>query len=364
MQMQYEYGEGVNMLAIRNGLDKRKTYDVEEGVWPVKLDANEMPEGYTGQLSAIVAGILTQVPLNRYPQIAARDLRQTLACELKLDIEEILVGNGSSELLRAICYAFGGAGRRILFPTPSFSMYGVYTNLADSEPVPFPLSDGFALSPEKLIASAKAAKVSLIILCNPNNPTGTIMPQADIEYIAANAECPVVVDEAYYEFYGQSSQNLLAKYPNLIITRTFSKAYGLAAARVGYLMTNRTLAGIIGKVLLPYQINALSLAVASAVFSRREEVMPAIREIIAERSRLASLLAGVGDISVFPSEANFLLIKTVKSLELAKQLDIQGIGVRDFSKNPGLDNCIRITVGTRQENEEVAEAISSFFTRG
>jgi len=127
MQMRYEYGEGVNMLAIRNGLDKLKTYDVEEGVWPVKLDANEMPEGYTGQLPAIVAGILTQVPLNRYPQIAARDLRQTLACELKLDIEEILVGNGSSELLRAICYVFGGAGRRIFVPnTIFFHVWRVY----------------------------------------------------------------------------------------------------------------------------------------------------------------------------------------------------------------------------------------------
>lgn len=352
------------MFATRNGLDKLKTYDVEEAAWQVKLDANEMPAAFTGKLSALIADTLNQVQLNRYPQIAATELRQKLARELSLSTGEILVGNGSSELLGAICYAFGGPGRRILYPTPSFSMYSVYASLSDSEPVPFPLSDDFTVSAEKLIVTAKEAQVSLIILCNPNNPTGTVMPQADIEYIVANANCPAVVDEAYFEFYGETSQNLLSKYSNLIITRTFSKAYGLAAARVGYLMTNSTLAGIVGKVLLPYHVNALSLAVASAVLSHKDEVMEAVRGIVAERERLIKVFTGIGDITVFSSDTNFLLIKTASAGELAKQLAINGIGVRDFSKYPDLDNCIRITVGTRQENDKVAEIISSFFMRG
>lgn len=352
------------MFAIRKGLDKLKTYDMEEASWRIKLDANEMPAAFSGQLSTLIATALTQVQLNRYPQIAATELRQKLARELGLSVGEVLVGNGSSELLGAICYTFGGPGRRILYPTPSFSMYGVYASLADSEPVPFPLNDDFTVSAEKLIATAKEAQVSLIILCNPNNPTGTVIAQADIEYIAANAACPVVVDEAYFEFYGQTSQSLLAKYPNLIITRTFSKAYGLAAARIGYLMTNSGLAGSIGKVLLPYHVNAFSLAVAAAALSHKDEVMEAVRGIIAERNRLFDVFGSLGDITVFPSDTNFLLIKTASAGELARRLAASGIGVRDFSKYPELTDCIRITVGTKQENDEVAEAIKSFFTGG
>lgn len=342
-------------------MDKLKPYDVEEAYWPIKLDANEMPDGFTARLQTIIAETLRQVPLNRYPEIAASNFRQVLAQGLGISRDNVLAGNGSSELLGAICHAFGGPGRSILYPAPSFSMYGVYARLSDSEPVSFSLDEDFHLPAERFLQAAKAAKASLVILCNPNNPTGTVMPEQDIEYIVANAGCPVVVDEAYYEFYGQTSLALLDKYPNLIITRTFSKAYGLAACRIGYLAAGKDIAGVVGKILLPYHVNALSLAVAAAVYHNKAEVMAAVSGIVAERERLAALLTDTGDCRIFKSDTNFLLVKTAKATALAAALAARGIGIRDFSKYPGLEGCIRITVGTASENNEAAEAIGSFF---
>ena len=349
------------MFSARPSLNGLQTYDVEEAAWPVKMDANEMPEGFTGGLQAEALRAFAEVPLNRYPQIAATSLRQELARNLGLATGQVLVGNGSSELLGAICYAFGGTGRKILFPSPSFSMYGVYAGISDSEGVPVPLREDFTLDPEVMAEEAKALNASLVILCNPNNPTGTTMPQADIEYILSRLDCPVVVDEAYHEFYGETSQPLLAKYPNLMIARTFSKAYGLAAARVGYLMSGPEIAGIVGKIMLPYHLNALSLAVASVVFRGRDAVMTKVRQVVAERERLAGLLKNCGDIQVYPSATNFLLIKTAQAGPLAAAFASQGIGIRDFSKSPLLPGCLRITIGTKEENDKVAEVAGSFF---
>ena len=349
-------------MLSRPGLEELKSYaGSEETGFDVKLDANERSVNLPAAVREGVLSRLASLAFHRYPDMAAMALRTKIAAAYGLQPENILIGNGSSQLLEAMCYAFGGAGRSIVFPAPSFSMYGTYVKLADSRPIPVMLEGDFSLSPDKMLAAAADNKASLLLVCNPNNPTGNSLPAADIETIIAGADCPVVVDEAYMEFYGQSAVPLLAKYPNLMIARTFSKAYGLASARVGYLLAAPSLTAIIAKVLMPYHANSLSLAAAEVVFDMRQEFQADIETTISERQRLAAGLSELGAITVYPSVTNFLLIRTARARELAEYLVGQSISIRDFSSAPGLTNCLRITIGTADENNKVLQAVAAFF---
>jgi len=348
----------------RPGLENMKPYSVEEKEWDIKLDANESPNNLPPLVWERVMNQLEYLAFNRYPDMAVRELRAQIAENFNTNVQNVQVGNGSSEIIMALCQVFGGAGRSIVFPVPSFSMYAVYTQLSDSQPVPVRLNEDFSVSRDKVLAAAEESNAKLIILCNPNNPTGTVMPHEDIEYIVSQAKCPVLVDEAYFEFYGESAVDLMAKYENIIIARTFSKAYGLAAARVGYVLGTASIIAMLDRVLMPYHINSLSLATAEILYQMRDEFMPSLEQIVAERIRLAAALEGIAGIKVYPSETNFLLIKTAKSKELGAYLSAKNIGIRDFSVVPGLINCIRLTVGTPLENGNLLKAITAFMREG
>jgi len=347
------------MFAPRSGLEALKPYSVEEIQWPIRLDANESPNDMPQSIKTKVIEKLAALSFNRYPEISALSLKTTIAAGFGLNAANVLIGNGSSEILEALCYAFGGAGRSIVYPSPSFSMYGIYAKLADSQPVPVALNADYTLDADKLLAAANEAAASVILLCNPNNPTGVVLPPAQIEYIIANTKSLVVVDEAYHEFYGKSSVKLLGKYPNLAIARTFSKAYGLAAARVGYLLAGEDIAQTIGKVLLPYNVNALTLATAEIVYNMRQEFAASLAENSRERERMTAELGVIAGVTVYPSQTNFLLIKSDTMPAMVARLSARGIGIRDFSTAPGLINCIRIGIGTPDENKAVLEAVTA-----
>jgi histidinol-phosphate aminotransferase len=170
----------------------------------------------------------------------------------------------------------------------------------------------------------------------------------------------VVVDEAYGEFAGQSAVDLLGKYPNLVIARTFSKAYGLASARVGFILAAREIIDLVGKVLLPYHLNAFSLAAAETVWDMRAEFVPGVARTIAERTRLTAALKAIPAVEVFPSAANFLLVRSGRAKDLAGYLGSRSIGVRDFSASPALAGCLRVTVGTAAENDAFLAAVREF----
>lgn len=345
----------------RPGLEQLTTYDIEESDFAVRLDANEQPVNLPAAVRKEVLDRLATLAFNRYPEIGVVTLRQKIAAAMNIAVDGVLVGNGSSELLEAACYAFGGQGRSIVFPAPSFSMYAIYAKLADSQPVPIPLGEDFSLRVEDVLAAAHESRASLIILCNPNNPTGSVMSDESIEAIVSGVNCPVIVDEAYYEFYGHSALHLLAKYDNLIITRTFSKAYSMAAARVGYLMAAPKLAQIVAKTVLPYPVNALSLICAETVYERRKAFEPDIDQAIRERRRMADTLASIKGVTVYPSQTNFLLVACPQAGELAEHLAQSDIGIRDFSNSPRLQGCLRFTVGTADENNILLRAIKQFY---
>lgn len=348
----------------RPGLETIKPYSVEEKEWDIKLDANESPHNLPPLVRERVMNQLEYLAFNRYPDMGMRELRAQIAENFNTNVQNVQIGNGSSEIIMALCHIFGGPGRSIVFPVPSFSMYAVYAQLSDSQPVPVQLNEDFSVPRDKVLTAAAESDGKLIILCNPNNPTGTVMPYEDIEYIVSNAQCPVLVDEAYFEFYGESAVDLMAQYDNLIIARTFSKAYGLAAARIGYVLASATIIAMLERALMPYHINALSLATAEVLYQMRDEFMPNLEQMITERIRLAAALEGIAGIKVYPSETNFILIKSEKGVELGSYLSKKNIGVRDFSKAPGLTNCIRLTVGTPLENDELLKTITVFMREG
>lgn len=348
------------MWQVRPGIASLKPYSIDEADWQMKLDANERPENIPSTVMAALLAKLAALPFNRYPDIGAKALRIKLAEAFDQPFGGVQVGNGSSELLAALCHTFGGAGRKIVYPEPSFSMYSVYARLTDSVPNPVALETDFSLAVEKYIAAARDPDVGLAILCNPNNPTGCVMPPAAIETIVSALSCPVVVDEAYYEFYGQSAIGLLSRYPNLVIVRTFSKAYGLAAARVGYMLADAGCITAVTKTLLPYHVNALSLAAAETVFDLRHEFEDSIAQTVSGREHLAGVLRRLPGIRVYQSNTNFLLVKTDNPALVKTMFAAKGIGVRDFSGMPGLSGCLRITVGTPAENEAILSVFSLY----
>ncbi len=350
---------------LRNDYETLPVYSSDDNEYRIKLDANERGEDLPEQVRRAVVESLSRLEFNRYPDMGIINLRRLIAESYGLTPGQVTVGSGSSELLAALCFMFGGPQKKIVYPQPSFSMYGVYTKIADSIPLPIALDDNFRLDPQQVIAAAADESVSLVILCNPNNPTGTAMPIADVERIVRNVSCPVVVDEAYGEFYGQSALPLLSEYPNMMLVKTFSKAYGLASARVGYLLAAEKLTVLIGKALMPYHVNALSLAAAEAVYTNRSAFTGPIAATIAERQRVSAQLSQQEIITVYPSATNFLLFKvgqtgSQQADDLYRFLAARGIGIRNFSNSTGLTGCLRVTIGTTEDNDGFIAAINEY----
>ncbi|MBR1807363.1 MAG: histidinol-phosphate transaminase [Selenomonadaceae bacterium] len=349
------------MLNYRDELDKMPSYDGVEKNYRVKVNANECTLNLPPLVEERVMNRLSHAAFNRYPNEEYYSLVEQIAKNFAVDDAQILLGGGSSEIIEKVFHAFGGNGRRVVFPQPSFSMYKIYAKAAESEGVPFDLDANFNLDVDAFIDKVHEVGASLAVVCNPNNPTGNALTPAQVEKIAASLDCAFLLDEAYVEFYGRSAVNLVAKHPNLLVARTFSKAYGLAGARVGYMVAQAAVTRMVNKTFMPYHLNTLSLATADIVYQMRDEFVPRIQMIVAERNRMSERLAKLSGVEVFPSETNFILFRTERAAELKDFLESLDIGIRYFAPNSfGLKNCLRVSIGTRVENDEVFNAIKSF----
>ena len=349
------------MLNYRKNSEKMPSYDGVEKDYRIKVNANESTLNLPPLVAERVQSRISYVAFNRYPNEEYYSLVEQIARNFSVKNEQILLGNGSSEIIEKIFYAFGGEGKKILYPVPSFSMYKIYAKAAETQGVEFYLDKNFDLDVDKFIAKVVEEKPSLAVICNPNNPTGNVLQVEQIEKIASSIDCAFLLDEAYVEFFGKSAVNLVKKFPNLIVARTFSKAYGLAGARVGYMIANEEVAKMIAKTFMPYHMNSLSLATADIIFQMRDEFIPRIQMIVAERQRMFDRLKKLKNLEVFPSQTNFILIRHEKADDLNKFLESLDIGVRFFVGNEFLKNCLRISIGTRPENDEVFDAIKKFF---
>ncbi len=353
------------MLNYRNELEKMPSYDGVEKNYRIKVNANESTLNLPPLVEERVINRLAMLAFNRYPNEEYYSLVEQIAKNFSVDSAQILLGGGSSEIIEKVFHAFGGAGRKIVYPQPSFSMYKIYAKAADAEGIPFDLDEKFNLDVDAFIKKIREVGASLAVVCNPNNPTGNALTPAQIEKIAASIDCAFLLDEAYVEFYGQSAVNLVKKFPNLIVARTFSKAYGMAGARVGYMIAQAEVTRMINKTFMPYHMNVLTLAAADIVYQMRDEFIPRLQMTIAERKRMFERLEKLSGVEVFPSETNFILFRLDKAEELKNYLESLDIGIRYFSPNAfGLKNCLRISIGTRLENDEVFSAIKNFLEEG
>lgn len=326
----------------------------------VNLSANENTYDVPASARAIIDEALAATPTNRYPDPMSNDLRDELAAWHGVSRENVIVGNGGDELLYNFLLAFGGPDRTLVNVPPTFSEYAFFASLTQTG-----VCDVWR-APETLLPRADelvaaAGEASLVILTSPNNPTGDV---AALELVARVCDaCPglVMVDEAYGEFAGPatSAEALLSEHDNLLVLHTLSKAFALAGARCGYVIAAPDVIDALAAVRQIYSVNVLTQAAALAAVRARAEFDPTVEKIVSERSRLHESLARVEGMRVWPSEGNFVLARMAGASRVRERLcDERSILVRDFSYAPGLADCLRITVGTPEENDAVIEALS------
>ncbi len=317
----------------------------------VLLNANENAFG-----SAAWLGAAEEAELNRYPDPRAEKLCEEYARFLGVPAGRVVAGNGSDELLDLATRIFAGYGEFVVDTPPTFAMCRVLAALAGAKAIVARRDKGFEIDFGEL--EKKSRKAKAVFIASPNNPTGNSCRKDELLEFAANADCAVFVDEAYAEFGGQSVAKEAGKMENLVVFRTLSKAWGLAGIRVGFLVGSPDVAETVLKVKPPYNVNAVSQKIAlEALKNGRSEMEQMVARIKVERARLKKGLEEAGWI-VFPSEANFLLCRPpVKAEAVCRQLTEKKVVVRDFSQTPGLENCLRITVGRPEENGLLLEKI-------
>ncbi len=351
----------VKKLRYRSKLAEMPSYDVVERPWKIKVNANECGMNLPPMVEDRIMGRLSRVAFNRYPNEDLENLMEAIADNYGLQKENVLIGNGSSEIIEKLFFAFGGRNMTIVYPQPSFSMYKIYAKAAEAKSIAVDMNpEDYSLNVRAFIQTVNDSKASLAVVCNPNNPTGNALTLEEIEDIAQHTSCALLVDEAYVEFYGQSATALLKKYPKLLVARTFSKAYGLAAIRCGYLLGDAEVINMVAKTFMPYHMDVLTLVTADTVFQMRDEYVPRIQQMIAERNRMSALYAELPGFTVYPSQTNFILVKYDKAVAMNEDLAAQSIGLRSFGSAPGLENCLRISMGTREENDMVYKAVKAF----
>lgn len=341
-------------VLVRADLRGLVPYDARVPPHVVKLDANENTHDFP---PAVLDGIWQEVTrevekgqaFNRYPDAMADVLRDKLADLWRVDPACIMAGNGSDELILNLMLTFGSGGR-VIITTPTFSMYGVHARVAGAAVQEVPRRDNFSLDEESLLREAASPEVKVIVICNPNNPTGNAVLPERVAAVLENSRAVVVADEAYGEFGGESCIPLLGRYPNLVVLRTFSKAYSLAGLRVGYLLASARIIEQLMKVKQPYNLNAFSQVAARVVLEHLPVFRARVEEILRDRAALYERLASLPGVEVFPTEANFILFRTFMPAEqVYKGLLEGGVLVRNVS-GPLLPDCLRVTVGRSDEN--------------
>ena len=336
----------------RKNIKKIKPYNVKVLAGKVKLDANESPFGYPSFIEAA-----KNVPTNRYPDPDGKDLKREISKKWKIGMKNILLGNGSDELIYYLITTFGGP---VLFPVPTFSMYSIITTALGEKQVTVALDSEFDINLKKITTTIKRYNPKLIFLSSPNNPTGNCFSEEKIEEVINLSKGIVVIDEAYQPFSKRNHINYIKRYSNVAIIRTLSKI-GFANLRVGFLIGHTKMIEIVNKVRLPFNVNGLSQAIALHIFKNYSKVQSSIDEIVKEREQLYKRLKEFEEIEVFPSEANFILFRVKRAKTIYKKLAQKGVLIKDMTEE--IKNGLRVTVGLAEENDIFIKTLSDIIRR-
>lgn len=386
----------------------RKSQDALDGIVPydpkylpaeVLLSANENPHSVPAVVEEEILEGLRGFAFNRYPDPLANELRDLIAQrendslarggagdpegqsargleepedgsgadsdqELSADgkfrftRDNVLVGNAGDELLFDFALAWGGPGRTLLNVMPTFSVYAANAELTGTKVVEVPRRADYTLDEEAVIARASQPDIDQVVITSPNNPTGGTVSEDFLLRLLSATDALVMLDEAYIEFADESLARLIEQHENLLVLRTFSKAYSCAGVRLGYILAQPSVIREFIKVRQPYSVDAVSQLIGRAVVRNSNAFVPGIEEIKRQRGLVIDALRGINDIDeVFDSQANFVLVRIPGADKVWEQLYERGILVRDFSHSRGLENCLRLTIGTAEENERLLSAL-------
>ncbi|MCJ8289601.1 MAG: histidinol-phosphate transaminase [Crocinitomicaceae bacterium] len=301
----------------------------------IYLDANENPYGN----------------LNRYPDPYQRELKQLLSERNKITTDRIFIGNGSDEIIDLLFRLFAQPGiNKALTFSPTYGMYRVSAEINDVELIEIPLDENFQIDLNTTLPFLDDSNVKLIFICSPNNPTGNLLRSSEIEEIINRFSGIVVIDEAYIDFADAQSWNTrLSEFPNLIVTQTFSKARGLAAARLGIAYSNSEIVSLLNKLKPPYNVSSLNQQAGIESLKNESKVAEQIQRITSERTRLLKELSALAIVQrIYPTDANFILLEMENANDVYLKLTQKGIVVRNRSKL--IPNTLRISIGTENEN--------------
>jgi len=325
----------------------------------VKLDLNENLVIDANFIKNLLISACENTDPRLYPPPRGMLALKAISKFYGLDEEMIIVGNGLDELLDIIAKAFVKSGANIIIVEPTFSMYDFFVRLYGGDKLEVLLKPDFTLDVERILELRK--KASLLILCSPNNPTGNQFKEENVKALLEEFKGLVVIDEAYVEFAKYSVLKWVKKFDNLIVLRTFSKAFGLAGMRAGFAVSNSSITESLRRIMLPFNVNSITQKIIVLVLENWVYFKKQIERIIQEREWLFKKLKEINGIKPFPSDTNFILLKITKkgltSSAVKEQLQEKGVLVKDRGMLPLLDNCLRVTVGTHRMNENFIQKL-------
>lgn len=343
-------------MSARAAVAAMTAYTLELREAEIKLNQNESPFDFPPSLKARALAAAVERSWNVYPDFESSRLRTALGKAYGVTAENVLVGNGSNELLAAAIGAFVGPGTPVVIPRPTFSLYEKLVTIAGGLPVPIEIDPSFGVLPlDEMVRALSSLRGAVAIVCSPNNPTGGVLPAGGLEKLLATG-ATILFDRAYGDFARDEMPPLDDR---LVTFSTFSKAWGLAALRIGWLMSTASTCREIRKVKLPYSLNVISEAIAELALENRKVRDGNVTRIVAERERVLEALRQLENITPYPSSANFIAfrLEKAKSAVVFDELCRRGILVRDIGSQPRLANSLRVSIGTREQNDRFLAAI-------
>jgi histidinol-phosphate aminotransferase len=346
------------VISVRDDLRALEGYHSAQVDVRIRLNTNESPEPPPAAFRDAMAAEVSKIEWNRYPDRAAVALREAIAESHGVDVAQVFVGNGSNEVLQTVLLAYGGPGRTVATFEPTYQMHAQIARVTGATVVEGQRADDFTLDPVEVERVITGSQPHVVFLTSPNNPTGLVEPVERVRQMLDLAPGLVVVDEAYAQFSDWSALELIDEDTPMVVTRTFSKTWSMAGARLGYLIGPSWLVAELDKVVLPYHLDAVKQIAGRLALRFVSDMDDRVSQTVAERTRMSSTLAGLGT-TVFPSGANFILFRPDghQGRAVWQGLVDRSVLIRDCSGWPRLANCLRVTVGTPDENSAFLDAL-------
>jgi histidinol-phosphate aminotransferase len=322
----------------------------------IKLNQNESPFDVPQAIKDRIHAALAERPWNRYPPFVAANFIQAVSEATRWPADGVLVANGSNELIQSVLAVVVGPGVSVVVPEPTFTLYRLMTEVNGGTVVSVPLRGDLSFDVDAVIRAARETSAAAVVLCSPNNPTGAALSREEIERVHDETDALILLDQAYVEFGGYDAIPLLDGRPRLVVLRTFSKAMAMAGLRAGYMLAHPALAAEVNKAKLPYNINFFTEVAAAEVLRCREVMHELVRAIARERDRVVAEMEGIPGLRVYPTAANFVLFRVeapgiTHGDVFDRLLAEYGVLVRDVSKYPMLERCLRVNAGAPEEND-------------